>query len=494
MPAHEAGTARISSYTHMFDAVFLHDLSAAIEITAYTSSTSVTGVVRTNHVPESVITYSTSFWEEGAWSDVRGYPGVLTFFEQRLWAAASTDDPQTVWSSKTGVFTDFQDGTLDDRALVYQLASEEVEVIKWITAGKTLVLGTASSEYAIAASNNNEALTPTNLRISRQMTFGSGNVKPVRIGQVVLFGQRHGKVTNDVRRIRELVYSFDSDSYVAPDLTILSEHITGDGVSEMAFQLDPSQVVWCVREDGVLVSLTYEREQQVVAWTKHTLGGTGVAVESIAVIPGSDGDELWAVVKRTINGGTKRYIEYLTKGLDEHTPVKADGVYLDSALTYSGSSATTINGLWHLEGETVYVLNNGNAEAAKTVASGAITLTNATTQCHVGLQYTAVLDTLEIEAGAQAGAAQSRVQRISQVYARVQDSLGGTFGRDSSNQDTILYREPTDVMGSSPPLKSGLIELDLDSGYVRGATLRFEHNEPFPFMLLGLVAELSTTG
>ena len=495
VPAHEAGTVPVTIGTYLiFNATFLHDLSAVIEITGYTSSTLVEGVVRTNHVPESVITYSTEFWEEGAWSDVRGYPGVLTFYEQRLWAAASTADPQTVWASKTGVFTDFQDGTLDDRALIYQLASEQVEVIKWITAGKTLVLGTASSEYAIAASNNNEALTPTNLRISRQMTFGSGNVKPIRIGNVVLFGQRHGKVTNNVRRIRELVYSFDTDSYVAPDLTILSEHITGDGISEMAFQLDPHQVVWCVREDGALVSLTYEREQQVVAWARHTVGGTSVEVERVAVIPGSSGDEVWLVVKRTINGGTKRYIEVLTAGVDEHTPVKADGVYVDASLTYSGSSTSTITGLWHLEGETVYVLNNGNAEASKTVTNGAITVSNATTKCHVGLQYTAVLETLEIEAGAQAGAAQSRVQRISQVYARLMDSLGGTFGRDSSNQDLILYREPTDVMGSSPPLKTGLVELDLDGGYQPGATLRIEHDEPLPFTILGMIAEISTTG
>jgi hypothetical protein len=313
----------------------------------------------------------------------------------------------------------------------------------------------------------------------------------------VLFGQRNGDPDNAARKIRELTYSFDVDSYVAPDLTIIGEHVTGTGVTNMAYQAVPDSLLWAVRQDGALAALTYEREQQVVGWHRHIIGGafsTGAAiVERVAALPGAEGDELWMIVKRTINGSTRRYIEVLTTGMTEADD-KEDGIYLDSALTYSGSSASTITGLWHLEGQSVYALVNGSKQGPFTVASGSITLTTAGTLAHIGLQYETIVETLDLEAAAAAGTSKSRQKRISDVFLNVRRSLGGTCGPTASKQDAILYRDPSDVMGQSPELRTGFRRVELPSGWEQEAVIRIEHDEPYHFELLGIVAEINVSG
>jgi hypothetical protein len=499
-PSHESGIIRVRNTegSRFFDAVYLHDTSVILEVTAYTSTTSVTARVVRNHVPKSVVDSGTTFWEEGAWNGARGYPGVITFHEQRLFAAGSTSDPQTLWASRTGAFEDFLDGPDDDNALVYAIASDKVDVVLWLTSGKTLLLGTASGEYSVAPTSQNEALTPSNVRVARQTPFGSAPVRPVRIGAAVLFGQRNGKAANDARKVRELAYSFQADSYVAPDLTIISEHITGHGVTEFAYQANPDNIVWAVRSDGQLAAVTYEREQEVVGWHRHILGGTfgnggDAVVERAATIPGDDGDELWLVVKRTIGGQTRRYIEMLTAGLTESSE-KKDAIYLDGALTYSGATTTTVSGLMHLEGETVDALADGAAVRDLVVSGGTVTLPNAASLVHVGLRYTSAIETLDLEAGAQAGAAKSRAKRISQVYLSVYRTLGGRLGEAAGTLDDIIYRTPSDPMGSSPALRTELVEFDFPAGWEREARVRFEHDEPYPFLLRGLAVEVNTSG
>jgi hypothetical protein len=166
-------------------------------------------------------------------------------------------------------------------------------------------------------------------------------------------------------------------------------------------------------------------------------------------------------------------------------------------VTYSGAATSTITGLFHLEGQTVDVLNYGSVEKGKVVTSGAITLTNSATlnqPVHIGLPYTSILNSLDLDAGAQAGTAMSRSRRISQVYARLQRSLGGTVGYDASKQDDILYRDPEAPMGSSPALFSGLKEVDFYGGHEKEMFIRFEHDDPLPFFVTAVVAEMTTVG
>lgn len=507
VPNHDNGTVRVigvkGTGSAYFDAVFLHPSYCLVEITGYTSTTVVTCEIVKYHMPESVVTNGTVFWEEGAWSTERGYPGVIGFHEGRLFAAASDGDPQNVWGSRSQAFEDFQDGPDDDHALVYTAASGKIDRFLWMESGKTLCLGTASNVYVAAASSQNEALTPSNVRMVPQSPYGSSSsVKPVRIGNTILFGQRRGDVTNPARKVREFQYSFESDSYNAADVTIVSEHITGTGIAEMAYQADPDSVMFAVRADGQLACLTYETEQDVKGWHRQIIGGSfgsgDAVVERIAVIPGSDGDDVWLIVKRTINGSTKRYIEVLTTGLLDET-AEDDAVYLDSALTYDGSETDTITGLWHLEGEEVYVLADGSKQGPFTVSGGSITLDIAASVVQVGLAYTTVIETTDLEVGARAGTAKSRQKLISELYADLYRSRGGRFGAggrtyNANRMDDIVYRVPADPMGSSPPLKTGLMRLSFPGGWENEAIIRFEHDEPYPFTILGIVAEVSTSG
>lgn len=498
-PTHTRGVVRIddAAGTAYHDSVYLHDSSCVLEILSVTNSTNAVARVVRNHVPKSIVTGRTSVWEEGAWSTERGFPAVITFHRSRLWAASTVSDPQYIWASRIKSFEDFQDGADADNAIVDQMASDRVEITRWLSPGNTLLLGTASAEHAVLASSQNEAVTPANMQIVPQTPYGSSAFHPLRLADATLFGQRNGEPTNAAQRIREISYSLNDNKFVAPDLTIISEHITGTGVTEAAFTGGRVPIAWFVREDGLIAGLTYEPEQAVKGWHLHTIGGaysTGDAVvERAAKIPGADGDELWLVVKRTVNSATVRHIEVLTNGLTDDLD-KEDAVYLDSALTYDGASASTITQLWHLEGQAVRALVDGSKQGPFTVATGRITLTSPGTLVHVGLQYETVIETLDLDALAQAGTAKSRAKRISQVWPSVYRSLGGTIGPDSATQQAILYRTNADVFGTSPALKTGTIEFDFPAGWDREARVRFEHDEPYPFCVRGVAIEANVSG
>lgn len=504
VPAHTDGTVRVygskptSGTAAAFDSDFLHPGYCIVRVISYTSSTEVRVELVRYQLPSSIAADGTSFWEEGAWSAYRGYPGAITFFESRLWLAGSTSDPTTMWASNSGAFESFEDGANDDDALVYRLASGAGDVIRWMSGGRILTAGTSSGEYAIAASNQNEALTPSNIAAKIQTTFGTSNAQPIRINQAVLYPQRSGDLTNSARKLREFAYSFQADAYASQDLTIFSEHITGSGFDQICYVMDPDSLIFIRRTDGALAACTYEREQEVIAWHKHELGGTDAEVESLVSIPGADGDEVYLSVSRTIGGSTVKSLEVFAADFRNDT-AKADGVFLDSAFVYSGTSTSTISGLMHLEGQTVDVLNNGNVERGKTVSSGRITLDVATTKAIIGLRYTMTVETTDIEAGARAGTGQSRPKKISKVWARLLQSLGGSFA--TGGQDTranelrpISYRVPADPMDSSPPLYTGLIDINLSGGWQRDAVIRFEHDDPLPFFVTGLIGELDTNG
>lgn len=493
-PKHDKGVVRIFDATgaSYHDSVFLHDSSCDLIITAYASTTSVTARVVKNHIPNSVVTNKTAIWEEGAWSPHRGYPGFITGHEQRLWTAGSPGDPQTIWASMAGKFEDFQDGANDDRALIYRIQSDKVEAPVWISPGKILMMGTASGEFSITASGRDEAITPSNVRIVKQTTWGSAPGRVQRIGAASLFLQRDGDPTNKARKVREFYYNFDSDSFVAADMTILSEHFGDSRFVNATFQQDPDPIIWLHREDGSFVGLTYEKEQQVVAWHRHNLAGDSAQVEQMRALPGDSGDEVWMIVEREIDGVAVRYHEVLTSDRISTTD-KADSRYLDCHLTYDGSETSTVSGLWHLEGETVQVLADGAVHPSVTVAAGKITLNRSASVIHIGYSYTAVLETMDLDAGAQAGTSVGAPKRIVRAKTRFYRTLGGKVGRDGT-MDQIPWRKASDPMDASPPLFTGFKNVDFPAGWEQDAIVRIEHDQPLPCNVLSVTVPMSTTG
>jgi len=312
-------------------------------ITGFTNATTVTATTSTNFAN----TNASTDWSLGAFSTTTGFPSCVSFFEQRLVFAGTINNPQTVYFSKSGDYESMDaniGGTVaDDDAVVYTIASNQVNSIRFMSSARTLIIGTAGGEFVVSGGGDNNAVTPTNIMIKKQSNHGAANVDAISVGNATLFLQRAK------RKIRELAYNFDVDGYIAPDLTILAEHITEGNIVEMAYQEEPLAIIWCVRGDGQLIALTYQREQEVVAWHRHIIGGsfgTGNAVvESVAVIPTEDSEyELYVVVKRTIGGATTRYVEYLhTFDFTESDNTTFN--YLDSQLGLSKSATTLTAGI-----------------------------------------------------------------------------------------------------------------------------------------------------
>jgi len=461
-----------------------------------TSVTSTTVVVGTVIVDLGISSSTTTDFALGAFSDTTGYPSCVTFFEQRLVFAATLSQPQTIFFSKSGDYENFDDnyhGTVaDDDAIIYTIASNQVNAIRFMTATRTLIIGTAGGEFAVTggATSSGVAITPTNIAINKQSNHGAANVDGISVGNATLFLQRAK------RKIRELAYNFDVDGYVAPDLTILSEHITESGITQMAYQEEPNSIVWCVRTDGELLGLTYQREQQVIAWHRHIFGGafsSGNAVcESVEVLPTDDSEyQIWVIVKRTINGVTKRYIEYL-HNLDFDETDDTSFNFLDSQLEYDGSPATTISGLDHLEGETVSVLADGATHPDKTVSSGSITLDRSASKVKVGLSYTSLLQTMRIDAGSQNGTSQSKTKRIYEITARLYESIGVEIGPDLNNMERIPFRSSANAMDSGINVFTGDKEIEFRGNYETDGFIFVRQTQPLPLTILSLYPKLQT--
>jgi hypothetical protein len=462
-----------------------------LTITAYTSSTVVTATIEG---PNASAGTATADWRLGAFSETTGYPAVVTFFEQRLVWASTSERPQSMFFSVSADYENHAptepDGTVvDDGGFVYTIATDQVNVIRWMRAGKVLSVGTAGGEFIVSQGDNSSPLSPTNTRAVRQTTFGSAQVTPPQVGASVLFLQRAA------RKVREYVYQFETDAYTAPDLAILAEHITEGGVVEMAYQQEPHAIVWMVRSDGVLLGMTYERAQEVIGWHRHIIGGDDAAVESVAVIPSQDGtrDDLWAVIKRTINGLTKRYIEFMTPGLAEGVNSTTNATFLDSMLSYGGTAVTTLTGLDHLEGQTVDVLAGGATHSQKVVSGGSITLDRPSTVVHVGLGYTSTLQTMRIEAGAADGTAQGKQKRISRIHYRFYKTLGAKHGPNDDNLDIIPFRSSADSMDAPPALFTGDKEVEFPRKWDSDGYIVVVQDQPLPMSIVAIMPELNTT-
>ena len=459
----------------------------------------ITSVASTLIVTADVIetlstTSATTDWALGAWSVTTGYPSCVSFYEQRLVFAGTTENPQTLYFSKSGDYENFDEnyhGTVaDDDAITYTIASNQVNAIRFLSATRTLIVGTVGGEFSVSGGGTDDPVTPTNILIKKQSNHGCANIDAIPVGNVTLFLQRAK------RKIRELAYNFDVDGYVAPDMTILAEHISETGFNELSYQQEPNQIIWAVREDGQLAGLTYQREQQVVAWHRHIFGGafsTGSAVcETVATIPTNDKEyQTWVIIKRTINGVTRRYVEYINQ-FDFTETDNTTFNFLDSQLSYSGSSTTTISGLEHLEGQTVSVLANGSTHPDRTVTAGSITLARSSTKVKVGLKYTSLLQTMRIDAGSQNGTSQAKTKRIYNITVRLYESIGVEVGPDLNNMESIPFRSSAALMDTAIPVYTGDKEVEFRGNYETDGYIYVRQTQPLPLTVLSLYPELIT--
>src|SRR3990167_5242215 len=449
-------------------------------------------------------TGATTEWRLGAWYSETGWPGVGTFHQQRLVVARTNEQPQTKWYSQTGDFENHTPDSAsssglwnatvqDDDAMAYTISADDVDAIEWMTAGTKLQVGTRSGEWEVTS--NGSVIIPTDIEVLRHTKVGSARIQPARVGHTTLFVQRAK------RDILELAFSFEVDGLVANPMTRLSKHITVGGVKELAYQAQPHSVVWAPRTDGQLLSMTYRRDEDVVGWGRHIMGGVYSSsvspghpvVDSVTTIPGStasgqtedsiDRDEVWMVVKRTINGSTVRYVEFM-EGDWETGDNQADAYYSDSLLTYSGSSVSSITGYSHIGAATAKVFANGSIQSDQTVSSsGVITLDEASTTVQAGLGYTHRLRTLKFDVGSMTGTAQGQLKRIREINYILNNSLTLEAGASSSQLTHVDFREVGDEMDTAPDMFTGVHALATGLGWDEDPRVYVESDDPVPFEL-----------
>jgi len=494
----KANPAVVTASSHGFsngDRIIIRNVSGMTEVNnlvftvagATTNTFQLSGINSTSYTTytsggNAGLSAGVKTWSEGAFSLINGYPRAVAFYEERLYFAGTVGRPQTIYGSVTGDFENHEPGTQDDKAINITIASNQVNVIKHMIPGRFLQILTSSSEFTLSGGTSGP-VTPTNISVLRETTFGSSDVRPLRAGASTIMIQKGQE------KVKEITFDLDTDGLVGRDLTILAEHLARGGLTDMVWQQEPELVLWFVRSDGTLVGLSYDPANNTIGWHQHPLGGTGT-VESITAIPSGAEDQVYLSVKRTINSATVRHIVYM-KPVYFGTDV-SDAFYVDSGLTYDSTATNTISGLNHLEGETVQILADGSAHADKTVSGGSITLDRNASTVHVGYSYTSLVETLRIEAGADDGVSQGKIKRIHGVTVRFIDTVGAEVGPDTSNLDRIPFRDSSMAMDTAVPMFDGDKEIFFPSSYETDARAVVRQTQPLPMTVLAIMRRSNT--
>jgi len=455
-----------------------------IRLTKYTSGTVMEGQILSILANKTGSPGGAWSLEDPAWGGTlpatTGYPRAISFFESRLYLGRG----QTFWGSAPGDFENFGIGPDDDDAVEFVIAANDVNTLQWFVPTKVLLIGTASAEFRASGGTSEAPITPSSIAVKSDSAWGSGTVAPLRVGNAALFATRSGTA------LRELIYSFERDSYVANDMLLLSEHLTRKGrIIELAYQRTPHSLVWAIREDGVILPLTYQREHDVVGWSRVLTGpdqpadGTPVKgkFESVAVIPHWAGnrDVAWTIVRRTIGGQSKRFVEYFDEGGGFYGRLQ-----VDSALVYSGASTSTLAGLAHLEGETVQILGDGAVYPEAVVTGGAVTVSPAVTSAEVGLRFDSALTPMRVETGLATGTSQGRQKRWAEIFVRLDRTLGCDI-----NGIRLPFRSAQDPMDSPPPILTGDRKV-VGTGRDRDGLITIEQKLPLPLTVIGIFGTL----
>ena len=463
------------------------------KITAYTSALIVSAVIVRELAGTTAASALAWSLEPPVWNGYTGYPRTGTVYQQRLIAASTARFPRTVWGSRIGEPLDFELGTTDDLAFAFTIDGDEASAISYVSAAKDLAVFTESAEYSMRGGVE-KPITPTNVRVVPESGHGCAAVRPVSINRETMFVQRSG------RKVRGYGYRYDFDGFSSVDITTLAEHITETGVVWMAYQQEPDFLLWGVRADGKFVSCTLDRDQQpsVVAWSLHETDGV---VECVASIPADDADQVWAIVRRTINGSTVRYIERLDHQFEPlHPSVSTTGpVYgctVDCGIVIDNASGQTVFSVPHLAGETVDIVADGSKLARQTVSgAGALTLERSSKRTLIGLPFSTRATLLNPEVSTQTGSAQGQPARTSEMIMRFLDTIGARVENSQGNtQDVPFRRFGPDILDGAPQPFTGLLRVSL-LGWERGESeISVIQDDPYPMHLLSVVRTHQVNG
>lgn len=417
---------------------------------------------------------------DNAFSGTGNYPGAASYFEQRRTFAGTINKPQNIWMTRSGTESNMSYSlpVRDDDRISFRVNAREANTIRHIVPLTQLLLLTSSAEWRVT-SLNSDALTPSNISIRPQSYVGASNVQPSIVNNTLIYCAARGG------HVRELAYNWQANGFITGDLSLRAPHLfDGFEIADMAFAKAPQPLVWFISTSGKLLGLTYVPEQQIGAWHQHDTDGI---FESCTVVAEGSEDVLYCIIRRTINGSSKRYIERMATRLFQ-TP--ADAFFVDCGLTYSGSPATTISGLSHIEGKTVSILADGAVHPQRVVTGGSITLDHAASKVQIGLPITADLQTLPIAAQIDGGFAQGRMKNVNKAWLRVYNS-GGIFVGPDVNNLTEAKQRTTEPYGSPPSLVSKEVLIMVQPSWGDSGQIFIRQSDPLPLTLVSLTLEVA---
>lgn len=420
-----------------------------------------------------------------AFGSSNNYPGAVSYYQQRRIFGGTLNAPQNLWATRSGTESNmsYNIPVQSDNRIAVRIAAREASAIRHIVPAGQLLLLTATCEWRCTAAANGDVLTPSSINIAPQSYVGASNVAPVVINNLVLYAAARGG------HIRELAYSWQAASYVSNDISLMAPHLFDyNTIVDMCYSRGPIPTLWTISSTGQLLGMTYVPEQQVSAWHHHDTAASGV-FESCCVITENNEDMLYLVVKRTINGATKRYIERMHS---RYFATVADAFFVDCGSTYNGTATNTVSGLTWLEGQTVNILADGAVVPPQVVTSGTITLPNNITasKITVGLPIVAQLQTLPVAAQVDGGYGQGRQKNVNKIWLRVYRS-SGIFAGPDFNTLTPFKQRTTETYGSPPNLVSDEVEIVLSPSWGASGQVCVQQTDPIPLDLASMTLEVA---
>ena len=427
---------------------------------------------------ELASTSATKNWAEGYWSDYRGWPRTVCSHQQRLVFGGSLSFPQTIWFGKANPddSLNFTEGTLDTSAFTVTIPGQNP--IQWLLSGDYLFMGTSGScgRYG----EQNKAITPTSPSYSEQTKNGSANVNAIFAADSILYVERGAS------NVREFTYSLQVDKHVSNNLNVLSSDITKSGIKTASYQNKPRPMLWCVLNDGNMATLTFQKDQEVIAWSLQTTSGY---FKDVAVIPtNEDEDEVWVVVERD----SGQYIEQF-KSMDWGEDVN-DCWFVDSGLDYSGTATDTFAGLSHLDGETVSIYADGIVCPDVVVSSNSVAITNSASNVIIGLSYTSKLETVPIFLDLQDRAMNKKITALDIDFYKTGYCEYG-FGRNSKLTPIHFFDLDTPFTSRQPLYTSDFDfkTVSFPYGHRKKATIYLENSKPVPMTVRSIAVNVEMT-
>lgn len=467
---------------------YLHSGFGIVEITAFTSSTSVTATVQ-SRLPDLTLSIPTSQWALPAWGPTKqGYPATTAYFQDRQLFGGAPGAPSTLDMSRTDGFLDFGQGdpVLDDDAIRYKLLSSQVNIIRHMIELSYLVIFTAGGPWMVqGGGSNSNVITPSTINLASQGASPVSDLRPLKISNYALFLQEKGQ------QVRTLGYSFAENAFVGRDITVMSNHMLQfNQIVDWAYQETPYSCVWGCRDDGVLLGLTFLPEQQIEGWHRHTTLGK---FENVCCVTENNKDTVYFIVKRVLNGQTVRCIERMKPRQFQDI---RDAYFVDCGLTFdgrpTGTMATVFTGLNHLIGMVVSVIADGIVYPQQIVpSSGKVTIPHPASVVHIGLPYVSDFETLAVSA--MRGNIREKMKATNSLSLIVDKSLGFEYGPDVDHLLPYKTRQLEDY-DTPDSLISDLISDSITSSWGKNGRIFVRQSQPLPVSILAVIPQVETGG